>query len=177
MMEIFYETYVPLLIVGAVILFFLISFWFITGNSKILLAIPIPLGVIVGGIVLDAAVETNREGVMRTFDGIREAILNKDIPAVKRFLTPEAQQTLSRVQWALDAITIRKIGIYDLDLAFNDFTIPPTAKAEFQGVVKFKAKEEKNNFGETYVARFTVELEKEDDCWLITHHIEKHEGL
>lgn len=176
-MELFYESYIPLVSAGAILLFFLTAFWYVSSNVRFLYAVPIPLLVIIGGMVLDGAIETDREAVWRTFNAVRAALVAQDIPAVEKYLTPEAKATLDRVEWAIKAIEIRSIGIYDLKLEFNNFTAPPTARAAFQGVVKYKTNNEKLNFGEVYIANFIVELEKEDEDWLITHHVEHSGGL
>ena len=174
-MELLYETFVPTLIVGCVLLFFLIAFWVVSRQKWALYASAVPILIIAGGFILDEMVETNREAVWRTINAVQDALVAGDVEEIEKYLTSDAKTTFNRVKWAFDNFDIRRVGVYDMEMEFNDFTSPPTATISFQGVVKYKAKKSEDNFGETYLARFTVELEK-DDVWLITHHVET-EGL
>lgn len=171
-MELLYETFVPTLILGSVLLLFLIAFWVIARQNWALYASIVPILIIAGGYVLDEMVETNREAVWRTINAVQDALVAGDVEKIEKYLTSDAKATFNRVKWAFDRFDIRRVGIYEMQMEFNDFTSPPTATISFQGVVKYSAKKAEDNFGETYLANFTVELEKDGDTWLITHHIE-----
>ena len=171
-MELLYETFIPTLIVGCAFLFFLIAFWVVARQKWALYASAVPILIIAGGIALDEIVETNREAVWKTINAIQDALVAGDVEEIEKYLTSDAKVTFNRVKWAFNNFDIRRVGVYDMEMEFNDFTSPPTAVISFQGVVKYHAKKSEDNFGETYVARFTVELEKGDDVWLVTHHVE-----
>ena len=171
-MELLYETFVPTLILGSVLLLFLIAFWVIARQNWALYASIVPILIIAGGYVLDEMVETNREAVWRTINAVQDALVAGDVEEIEKYLTSDAKATFNRVKWAFDRFDIRRVGIYEMQMEFNDFTSPPTATISFQGVVKYSAKKAEDSFGETYLANFTVELEKDGDTWLITHHIE-----
>ena len=171
-MELLYETFVPTLIVGSVLLFFLIAFWVVSRQTWALYASAVPILIIAGGFAIDEMVETNREAVWRTINAVQDALVAGDVEEIEKYLTADAKTTFNRVKWAFNNFEIRRVGVYDMEMEFNDFTSPPTAIISFQGVVKYRAKKSEDNFGETYLARFTVELEKDDDVWLITHHVE-----
>ena len=171
-MELLYESFVPTLIVGSVLLLFLIAFWVISRQSWALYASIVPILIIVGGIVLDEMVETNRESVWKTISAVQDALEAEDVEEVEKYLTSDAKSTFNRVKWAFNNYDIRRVSVSDMKMEFNDFTSPPTATISFFGVVKYKAKNAADDFGDTYFAKFTVELEKDDDTWLITHHVE-----
>ncbi|MBR5710683.1 MAG: hypothetical protein IKX40_07990 [Thermoguttaceae bacterium] len=175
-MELLFESFVPMLIVGSVMLFFLIAFWVVARQTWALYASAVPILIIAGGFIIDEMVETNREAVWKTINAIQDALVAGDVEEIEKYLTSDAKTTFNRVKWAFDNFDIRRVGVYDMEMEFNDFTSPPTATISFQGVVKYSAKKAENNFGETYVARFNVELEKDGDVWLVTHHVET-EGL
>ena len=171
-MELLYESFVPTLIVGSVLLLFLIAFWMVSKQKWALYAAAVPILIIAGGFVLDEMVETNREAVWRTINAVQDALVAGDVDEIESYLTSDAKATFNRVKWAFNNFEIRRVGIYDMEMEFNDFTSPPTATITFQGVVKYSAKNSGDSFGDTYIAKFTVELEKDDDTWLITHHVE-----
>ena len=171
-MELLYETFVPTLILGSVLLLFLIAFWVIARQNWALYALIVPILIIAGGYVLDEMVETNREAVWRTINAVQDALVAGDVEEIEKYLTSDAKATFNRVKWAFDRFDIRRVGIYEMQMEFTDFTSPPTATISFQGVLKYSAKKAEDNFGETYLANFTVELEKDGDTWLITHHVE-----
>ena len=62
-MELLYETFIPTLIVGSVLLFFLIAFWVVSRQTWALYASAVPILIIAGGFAIDEMVETNREAV------------------------------------------------------------------------------------------------------------------
>ena len=171
-MELLYESYIPTLIIGSVLLFFLIAFWMVAKQRWALYASIFPILIIAGGFVIDEMVETKREAIWRTINAVQDALEAGDIEEIETYLTSDARTTFNRVKWAFNNYDIRRVGVYDMKMDFNDFTSPPTATISFQGVVKYSAKTAADNFGDTYLARFTVELEKDGDTWLITHHVE-----
>ncbi len=180
-MNLLYESLWPSLTLGAVLFFFLFSFWLITRKGFLLAALFVPLAVIAGGYYLEQSVETDREAVERTFDNISASLKADDLLETERYLTADAKETVSRVKWALKTVKIRKVGFYDLNLEVNNFTSPPIATADFHGVVKYTLKNGSDYNPEIYSAHFTVELEKQEGNraipWLVTDHVEYSGGL
>jgi hypothetical protein len=136
------------------------------------------LGVLVlvcAGVALEMLVVTEVERVEATLDGVTRALeANDTTRLLEQYVHASAVNTKRRALTAMQMVEITSAKISGLDITINRLTSPPTADAQFRGVVHFEPQDEMIHY-RYYAANFRVELRLEDDRWLITDHVEHHE--
>lgn len=134
----------------------------------------VPMGIVavlvLAGLALEWWVVAQREEVEATLNGVEAALESNDVDRVFQFVAPDASFTREQAEWALRLIEITDVKINNLEIVINDLTSPPTAEANFTGVLYFH---DLSGYllREYYASRFTVEFRKEADRWLITNHV------
>jgi hypothetical protein len=133
------------------------------------------LAITLVGVVVERIVVTERERVEMTIDGITSALEANDLNRVLGYVSAEAMQTRQRVDWALSRIEVQSARVYSLEISVNQLTSPPTAKATFLGHLNYRDRQGEipyNNYG----SKFSVDFRKEGELWVVTGHVEEHDG-
>jgi hypothetical protein len=134
----------------------------------------IMLGVLVvclTGIIGQRFIITERKRVVQTLDGVAAALEANDFDRVCGYLTEDAQFSRSEARRALSMVKIDSANYSQLDVEFNKFTSPWTAKVNFFGVIHFKDPKGVSPY-ENYPRHFTLIMRKVGDRWLIEKHEE-----
>jgi hypothetical protein len=136
------------------------------------------LGVLVlvfAGVALELLVVTEVERVEATLDGVADALEDNDLRRLlEEYVSPSAVRTRRRAMDAMQKVEITSAKVSGLDITINRLTSPPTADAQFRGVVRFEPQTDMIPY-RYYGANFDVKLRREGDRWLVTDHIEYHE--
>ena len=135
-MATFLENPYPLLIVGVLVEAFLIALFYSVQKKVLLIPIIVVLVLIIGGVLIEHYVVTEREEVEDTIDRIAGALLANDADAVLSHLSRSAHESRNRAQWALNRIKINDVNVSGLEITINSLTSPPSAQATFHGTIK-----------------------------------------
>ena len=133
------------------------------------MAVVLLLGIL--GVVAERLVVTDRENIETVIYEAADALEDNDLDRLLLCVSESAQQTRSRARWSLEQIQVLKTKVRNLDVVINELTSPPTAEAQFDGVIYYQLKDASTG-REWYPARLSVELRREDARWLITNHLE-----
>ena len=87
--------------------------------------------VVVGGLLAEHFVVTDRKLIARTLDTAAAAVAANNLPRLLDCISPEAQKPLTHSKRLLGRFVFKAGHIYDLDIKINRLTSPPTAKAHF----------------------------------------------
>lgn len=166
------ENPTPILFVGIFVVAVLAALFVTTVRKEFLWGIAGVLVLMGGAMLVDWLVVTDRELIEQTIDGGVAALEANDLDRVLTFLSPSAQKTRQRAQWALGAVEFQNVNISNLEIEVNQHTSPPTADVRFHGVFRYRETVSPDQFQGLYSARFEVEFEKIDGRWLITDHYE-----
>ncbi len=136
-------------------------------------ALLLPMGgvllVVLGGLVLERHVVTDRERVEQCLEGVAAALEANDVQRVLEFISPSAVETRRQARRALDYAEFQQIKIKDLQITVNYLTSPPSARAMFTAWVT--ASDRANLFGvRTVPLEFRIDFRQEGQAWLITGH-------
>ena len=172
-MTTFIENPYPLLVVGVLVEAFLVALLYATQKKLILIPIAVVLVLVIGGILIERAVVTEREEVEDTIDQVAAALRANDVDAVLSHLSKSAGESRSRARWALDRLQINGAKVSGLEITINSLTSPPSAKAKFSGVIKFDDRKKEFPY-RVYDSKFEFELRKEGNRWMVTGHDESN---
>jgi hypothetical protein len=171
-MTVFLENPLPILFLGLLAEGLLAAILVHTRRGVLIVPMVAVLLLVLGGVVLERLVVTERERVEATLDGAVAALNHNDLPAVLGYLTAGAERTRERAEWAMARVEFTSVSIHGLEIKVNRLTSPPTAEARFQGVAHYRDRRGEFPY-EHYAARFIVQLQLEDDTWRITDHVEQ----
>ena len=168
-----FENPLPLLFVGIVVEAILITLFY--GMQKKVWLVPIAgvLLAMVALVIVERVVVTEREEVEHTVDQIAAALRANDTNAVLSHLSDSARESRSRAKWAMGRIEINSVKVSGLEITVNRLTSPPSAKAVFSGVIRFKDRKKEYPY-KAYGSKFEVELRKEGGRWKVTAHSESN---
>jgi hypothetical protein len=170
-MVIFLESPMPAIFIGIVLEALLGIALFTTRRAWLLAPIGGVLLLVLGGVLLERVVVTQRERVEMALDDLAAALKTNDLKKVQNCLAPSAKETRQRAAWALGMVEVTDAKIHNLQVTLNQLTSPPTAEAKFDGVIFFRGKTIDVGH-DRYPARFTVEFEQDGNRWLVTNHVE-----
>ena len=125
--------------------------------------------VLTGGILLDSCIETDREKISKLLDQIAVDLCKDDLDAIESHISPNAQDTRNLAAAAMALAKINKATVRNLQVTFNDSTVPPTAIAAFSG--SFRGETKGGFYGKMEFFQrmtFDVTLEKIDGQWYVT---------
>ncbi|GAB6165330.1 hypothetical protein JCM19992_13300 [Thermostilla marina] len=166
------ENPTPILMVGIIFLAACAGLFLTTVRKEFLWAcagILLAMGAVAA---IDWWVVTDREQIQTLIAEGEDALEAGDLDRVLSFLSPNAEKTRERARWALATVEFRNVNVSNLEITVNNLTSPPTATLRFHGTFRYKEKVTPDQFEGVYAAKFTVELEKVGDRWLITDHYE-----
>jgi hypothetical protein len=165
------ETPVPAIIAGVVAVAILAVAFFQTGRGVFLVAIGGAVLLTLAAVGVEYVVVTDREEVEAALYGLDDAILANDKNAVIGYLSPSAVGTRNRANDAFARFEVTRATITDLEITVNNLTSPPSAKAEFRGLIGVHDRQGMLST-DMYPVRFTINYRKEQGRWLITGHTE-----
>ncbi len=137
-----------------------------TGRGTILVAMVLVLALTGGLVVLERVVVTQTEEVENALDAVAASLEANDAAAVLAGFTSNSPRR-GEVQAALARVTVKSAHVGgDLEVRFNELTIPPSASAYFTGVVEAHDRSGTIPY-ERMMRRFKVTLHRQGDRWLI----------
>lgn len=125
----------------------------------------LPIAVALLAVVVDRFVVTDRELIDELLETARAAVEANDIERVLLCVDPQAREMRTAVSLAMSAVVISNARIADDKISIQ--ANGQVALAEFIG--KVQARDRKGQVPyERFVRRFTIELRKRDDRWIMT---------
>ncbi len=171
-MSIFWESPVPILVIGIVLEAILGA---ILVNTRRVWVVWPMLGVLLlvaAGVAATRLVVTENKRIMATLDGAAAALEANDLDQVSAYVVPGANQTRNRARQVLDAVEFTSVGLRGVEIGeINRLTSPPTVETRFTVVLRFKDRTNMYPY-DHYVVGLIVHLRKDGDRWLVTDHIE-----
>lgn len=169
----FCENPYPAFVLGVITVGFLAAAYNITRNAAFLKAAGVTILLVAGVFVLDSVVVTPREEIHAVIDEGIAALKANDADRLANILDEKkAGITRARIREGLRYGTITGAKANDIRITVNELTSPPSAKADFYGVLTFHVKTEAVPF-DRYACRLTVEFEKHPRGWVIVGHQER----
>ncbi len=165
------EDPMPIIFFGIVAEAILAAVLLRTGRGIALVAMIGVALLVLLGLGVERLVVTEREEVEAAIDGIAAALEANDLDRVLSFVDPAAGHTRGRAAWAMERAEVLDTKVRNLSINVNHFTSPPTARAEFNGVIRLRDRRGQFPY-DNYAAKFTVEFRREGERWLITDHVE-----
>jgi hypothetical protein len=138
-----------------------------TGRGVLLWAMAGVLVVTLAGVGMEWLVVTEVEQVEQSLESAAAAIEANREEDVLAWVDPSAKDTRGMVHWAMRRVKFTKVKISDLEIKVNRLTSPPTAVADLTGMVRFRDRTGQVPY-EHYRGKFTLELRRESDRWMIT---------
>lgn len=138
-----------------------------TGRGAVVFLMIAAFALVLAGIGIERAIVTPREEVEETLDGLAAALLAGDVNGVVAFIAPDASSLRAEAAAQLPQVKVNEARIRDLKVSLNVHANPPTAVADFRGILKVKDSREQFPY-ENYLGRFKVDLRRDGDAWLIT---------
>lgn len=167
------ENPYPAFVLGVITVGFLAAAYNITRNAAFLKGAAVTVLLVGGVFLLDYAVVTPREEVLAVIDEGIAGLKANDADRLAKILDEKKSGvTLARIREGLRYGTITGAKANDIRITVNELTSPPTAKAEFYGVLTFHVKHEAIPF-DRYACRLVVDFEKHPRGWVIVGHQER----
>jgi hypothetical protein len=156
----------PALTLGVVLLVALAIALVRTGRVFVLVAMAAVLALTAGLLVWESLVVTEREAIEDTLYAAAAAVAANDAPAVVTHFTAESPAR-GEVEQALARFSVIEARVGgDLEIATNQLTNPPSARAFFTGRIRAHDNRREIPY-ENLIRKFRVVLHREDDRWLI----------
>jgi len=167
-MTIFFESPWPILLIGIVAEAVLGLLLLRSGRGKWLVAMLGVAVVVVGGLLAEHFVVTDRKLITQTLDTAAAAVEANNLPRLLDCISPQAQRTLADSRRLLGRYEFTTGRIYRLDIKINRLTSPPTARVHFQAFGE--AKDRQGVISGSYSRGVDVEMRWEGNRWLVTDY-------
>ncbi len=162
----FTEDSTPVLVIGVIVVALLLLALVKTSRLGLLYAIG-GVVVVVGAIVwIEKHTVTDSKQVRGVLYAAAAAAERNDLPGVLVLISPAATTTQNLVRTQMPQVEIHSVSLNGLQIKVNRLSSPPTATAEFTGVVNGKVKSGLYPY-DNIVGRCRVTLRLEGDRWLI----------
>ncbi len=166
-MTVLLETPWPAILTGIVVEAILGVVLVRTGRGVVLVAMGAVLVVVLALVGLEWLVVTERERVEQAIEAGRLALEANDPDAC---LAPQAQATENLVRWAMRRVELERVRISRLEIGpINEFTSPPSVKAQLTVKVDFRDREGIFPYRH-YATEIELTLRRYGDRWLVTDH-------
>jgi hypothetical protein len=125
--------------------------------------------VVVGGLLAEHFVVTDRKLITRTLDTAAAAVEANNLPRLLDCISPDARKPRADSKRLLGRYVFKTGRIYRLDIKINRYTSPPTAKVHF---LAFGEAEDRQGLipRGSYSRGVEVELRWENNRWLVTDY-------
>lgn len=191
-MDAIYESPIPALLVGLVVGSVLGVGYLNTRDRRFLIGVGVVVVVVVGAIVLERTVKTDREQIAETLDqlasalqadGLAENSADEVIAAVMRVITKDdaegSQRTRQLADTNLRLVKITSASYSNLQVEVNKLSLPPSAEVRFDAKISGEGRGLLSNAVQRYPypIEFVVKMvyEKDDRYdeprWLIGDRI------
>lgn len=191
-MDAIYENPIPALLVGLVVGSVLGVGYLNTRDRRFLIGVGAVIALVIGAIVLERSVKTDRELIAETLDqlasalqadGLAENSADEVIAAVMRVITKDdgesAQRTRQIAETNLRLAKITRASYSNLQVEVNKLSLPPSAEVRFDAMVSGEGRPPLTEMVgyRTYPLQFVIKMvyEKDDRYdeprWLIGDRI------
>jgi hypothetical protein len=138
-----------------------------TGRG-VVVALMAAVALLIGlGLLTERLLVTPREEVEQTLDGVAAALVANSLPRVLGYIAPQATELRALAEENMPHLHFTEAKVRELQVTINSRRVPPTAEANFLGVITVK--DSSGRFPrEHYLERFTVMLRRDAQGWLIT---------
>jgi len=167
-MTIFLESPIPILCIGLLAEAVLGLIMLRTGRGVIFWPMGGVLLLVLGGVLLEWLVVTEKERVAEAIDGAAAALEANDEKAMTLYLAKEAANLRAEVHWAMTRVEFTKAKITRLEIDINELSSPPTAKVHVQGYLMFNDRKGEYPYHTQPVKELTLDLRRDSDRWVIT---------
>jgi hypothetical protein len=125
--------------------------------------------VVVGGLLAEHFVVTDRKLIARTLDAAAAAVEANNLPRLLDCISPDARRARADSRRLLGRYRFSTGRIYGLDIKINRYTSPWTAKVHF---LAFGEAEDRQGLVPRggYSRGVDVELRRENDRWLVSDY-------
>lgn len=162
----FTEDSTPILVMGVILEALLLLALVKTSRLGLLYAIAV-VAVVVGAIVwIEKHTVTDTKRIRGVLDAAVAAAERNDLQSVLALISPSAASTRNLVATQMPQIEIHSVSISGLQIKINRLSSPPTATAEFSGLVNGKVKSGLYPY-DNIVGRCKVTFQLENDHWLM----------
>jgi hypothetical protein len=158
-----------ILAVGA---FFLAACGYVFVNTRkkgALIGMGVALVLTLTVLAIERFIETPREQVETTLEGLADALEANDVEGAVKYLDPKAEKTIDRARWAMSRFEIVRAKISNLEIEMNETMSPPAAHVKFTGTIRAKDKKGIHE-SQAVPVKFTATLRLYGDRWIITEH-------
>lgn len=187
-MDAFYESPIPVLLAGLIVGSGLAVAYLNTRQRGLLVAIGLVVAAVIGGVVLERSVKTDREKIAGTLDelasaleaeGLPENAPEHVIPAVNRVISESAKRTQGLAATNLSLAKITRASYSNLRVEVDEFSIPPSAEVRFDAKISGEGRPPLNDVvaHRTYPLEFEITMVYETDSrfdeprWLIGNQL------
>jgi hypothetical protein len=165
---IFLESPIPILCIGIFVEAALGLILWRTGRGAILWAMAGTMLVVLGGVLLERMVVTERELVEQTIDEAAAALEANDEHRVFEYIVPSAIELRALVHTGLQRAEVTRAKITGLDIDINDLTSPPTAEVHVHGSLSFKDRHGESPFDSYPINQLSLNMRRDPQRWIIT---------
>jgi hypothetical protein len=170
----FTEDSTPVLVIGVIVAAFLLLALVKTSRLGLLYAIA-GVVLVVGAIVwIEKHTVTDTKQVRGVLSAAAAAAERNDLKGVLDLISPSASATRNLVSGQMPQVEIHSVSLNGLQIQVNRLSTPPSATAEFTGVVNGRVKSGLYPY-DNIVARCRIILVLENDRWLIDSFEERRD--
>jgi hypothetical protein len=173
-----YEQPMPILLMGGVLVAALFVGYVKTGHRALIAAVVLAIALVIGLLMLERMVVTDREQVEDVLRTIAADVERNDIDGALRYVLPTAPG-VEHARSELKRIRFEEVNIKpNLEIELFPDRAPPTAEARFNVVVV--ASSPQMGFGADRYPRYVeVTFVKEGDRWMVRDyaHYEPTRGM
>ncbi len=188
LMDVFYNSPVPILLAGLIVGSALAAVYLNTRQRGLLVAGAAVLALVVAGLALERWVKTDREQIAETLDQLASALEADGLPensapevvrAVNLLISEKAARTRQLAQVNLYLAKITSARYSSLEVKVNKRSIPPSAEVRFDATVSGEGRPPLTDVVNyrTYPLEFVIKMVYERDDrydqprWLIGNRI------
>lgn len=157
----------PAAVCGLLVMATCAAGWFVSGTRAWLAGVAIAAGIMLGLIIIERLVVTDREELEPLFLQAAADLAAGDAPAVLAFVDPAQMVLRNRIRQELQRARITDLRITRLRIEVDTNQTPKTATAEVEASVGIKDRSGALPFDQI-LPRATVKLHKPADTWFIT---------
>jgi hypothetical protein len=168
-MTFLFESPWPILLIGIIVEAAMALTLLRTGQGKWMWAMAGVGVLMVGGLLAEHFVVTDRKLITQTLDRATAAVRTNDSAGLLDCISPDAQKIRSDSRRLFARFVFRNAHIYGLDIKINRHTSPPSSRVHFlafgeaedrQGMIPYRG----------YSRGVDVDLQWEHDRWLVTDY-------
>lgn len=173
-MEWLTESPVHSIMIGILLTSFFTLMWFISRRRLFLGFSGLAFATMVTAVVAGQLIVTEREQLKRDVFQLAQAVQSNNLNGVVSFVSPDAPNTIRRIQYEMPNYVFRKCRI----IGFNYVDVPEEGRprrASVNFVVGFDVDATRTyDYNGSGTRRVTLTFEKQGDSWKITDYHHEH---